>query len=275
MNAMERIFSATAQLPVIPRVVQKMIDTLKHEDADLQPLIADIRIDPVISARVLRIANSGFYGSRRTVGSIDDAVRLVGTRVLRTLVISAGVSSAFPKVPGVDLKDFWRHALMTASANALLARHAGESADNAYVAGLMHRLGQLMIHIAFPRMAEEIARDCHGLSVSERAAVEHLKLHTNHCEVGAELAARWNFPDDVALAMQYYCQPHHDSATRLARLTNVAAQIAMEIDEDVKPEDIAEHLNRSITDLCGLDRTAILPDIEYCAEHAAEAELAL
>lgn len=275
MNAMERIFSATAQLPVIPRVVQKMIDTLKHEDADLQPLIADIRLDPVISARVLRIANSGFYGSRRTVGSIDDAVTLVGTRVLRTLVISAGVSSAFPKVPGVDLKDFWRHALMTASANALLARHAGENADHAYSAGLMHRLGQLMIHIAFPRLAEEIARDCHDLSVSERAAVEQLKLHTNHCEVGSELAARWNFPDDVARAMQYYCQPHHDCATRLARLTNVAAQIAMEIDDDVKPEDIAGHLNRSITDLCGLDRTAILPDIEYCAEHAAEAELAL
>ncbi|MDP3873640.1 MAG: HDOD domain-containing protein [Methyloversatilis sp.] len=275
MNAMERIFSATAQLPVIPRVVQKMIDTLKHENADLQPLIADIRLDPVISARVLRIANSGFYGSRRTIGSIEHAVTLVGTRVLRTLVISAGVSSAFPKVPGVDLKDFWRHALMTASANAMLARHAGEKADNAYVAGLMHRLGQLMIHIAFPRLAEEIARDCHHLSVSERAAVEQLKVHTNHCEVGAELAARWNFPDDVARAMQYYCQPHNESATRLARLTNVAAQIAMEIDDDVKPEDIAEHLNRSITDLCGLDRTAILPDIEYCAEHATGAELVL
>lgn len=274
MNAMERIFSATAQLPAIPRVVQKTIDTLKHEDADLQPLIADIRLDPVVCARVLRIANSGFYGSRRTVGSIDDAVRLVGTRVLRTLVISAGVSSAFPKVPGVDLKDFWRHALMTASANALLARHAGENTDHAYVAGLMHRLGQLMIHIAFPRLADEIGRACHDFSIGERAAMEQLKLHTNHCEVGAELAARWNFPDDVEHAMQFYCQPHHEDATRLARLTNVAAQIAMEIDGDVKPEDIAEHLNRSITDLCGLDRKALVPDIEYCAEHAADAELA-
>lgn len=272
---MERIFSATAQLPVIPRVVQKMIDTLGQEEADLQPLVAEIRLDPAISARVLRLANSGFYGSRRTVGSIDDAVTLVGTRALRTLVISAGISGTFPRVPGIDLKRFWRHALMTASANTLLARHAGENADHAYSAGLMHRLGQLMIHIAFPRFADEIARAPRSLGIAEHAAFEQATLRTNHCEVGSELAARWNFPDDVARALQFYCQPHYPEATRLARLTNVSAQIATEIDDDVQPENIAQHLNRSITDLCGLDRLAILPDIEYCAEHAGEAELVL
>ena len=127
MNAMERIFSATAQLPSIPAVVQKMIDTLQSEDSDLHPLIAEIRTDPVISARVLRLANSGFYSSRRSIGSVDDAVTLIGTRALRTLVISAGISGAFPKVPGVNMQDFWRHALMTASANSLLAS-ASESA---------------------------------------------------------------------------------------------------------------------------------------------------
>jgi len=275
MNAIERIFSATAQLPVIPVVVQKMIDTLKSEDADLQPLVAQIRVDPVISARVLRLANSGFYGSRRSIGSIDDAVRMIGTRALRTLVISAGISGAFPKVPGIELKDFWRHALMTASANALLARHAGENTDHAYSAGLLHRIGQLMIHIAFPRVAEELAREGRELGLSERIALELSKLNVSHCEVGAELAARWNFPDDISRALHHYSQPHQPDTTRLARLTNVAAQIASEIDDDVRPEDIAAHLSRTTTDLCGLDRVAILPDIEYCAEHAAEAELAL
>jgi HD-like signal output (HDOD) protein len=275
MNAMERIFSATAQLPSIPAVVQKMIDTLQSEDADLHPLIAEIRTDPVISVRVLRLANSGFYASRRGVGSIDDAVTLIGTRTLRTLVISAGISGAFPKVPGLDMKDFWRHALMTASANSLLARHAGESPDHAYSAGLIHRLGQLMIHIAFPRVAEDIARECQGLSLTERAAIEHMKLHTSHCSVGAELAMRWNFPNGISSALQYYCQPHHAEATRLARLTNVAAQIAFEIGEDVRPEDIAEHLNRSVIELCGLERDALVTDIAYCAEHAADAELTL
>ncbi len=275
MNTMERIFSATANLPTMTRVVQKMIDTLKEEDADLHPLIAEIRLDPAISARVLRMANSGFYGCRRKVGSIDDAVTVIGTRALRTLVISAGVSSAFPKVPGINLQDFWRHALMTANVNALLARHAGENPDHAYSAGLMHRIGQLMINIAFPQMAEDIMRDCLNLSATELAAIEQLKLHTNHCEVGAELAARWNFPDDITGALNYYCQPHRPQASRLARLTNVAAQIALEIGEDVHPEEIAQHLNKSITDLCGLDQTAILSDIEYCAEQAAEADLAI
>lgn len=275
MNGMERIFSAAGQLPGIPRVVEQVIDTLRHDDADLRPLITDIRHDPMISARVLRMANSGFYGSRRSVGSIDEAVTLIGTRAMRTLVISAGISSAFPKVPGVDLNDFWRHALMTASAIKLLARHADENPEHAYSAGLMHRIGQLMIHLAFPRVAGQLAEECRDLNATGRAAIEHLKLHTNHCEVGAELATRWNFPEDISHALLYYCQPHHANATRLARLTNVASQIAFGIEEHVRPEDIADHLGTSITDLCGLDRATILPDIEYCAEHAAEAELAL
>ncbi|HEY9191949.1 MAG TPA: HDOD domain-containing protein [Methyloversatilis sp.] len=275
MTALDRIFSATAQLPAIPRVVQKMIDTLGSEDADLQPLIAEIRLDPSISARVLRLANSGAYGSRRSVGSISDAVGMIGTRAMRTLVISAGIGGAFPRVPGINLKDFWRHALMTASTSALLARHVGENPDHAYSAGLMHRVGQLMIHIAFPRIAEELAHDCLDLSATERMAVESQKLNTNHCEVGAELAMRWNFPEGISRALHYYCRPHDPEATRLARLTSLASQIAFEIDEDVQPEDIVQHLNPSITDLCGLDRTSLLADIEYCAEHAAEAELAI
>jgi HD-like signal output (HDOD) protein len=275
MSAIERIFSTVSQIPAIPQVVANLIESLKHDDVDLQPLIAEIRQDPAISARLLRLANSGFYGSRRSVGSIDDAVTLIGTRAMRTLVITAGVGGAFPKVPGVNLKEFWRHALMTASANKLLASRCGEDPEFAYTAGLMHRVGQLMIHMAFPRIAEEIARDCRDLSVTERAAVEHLKLHTNHCEIGAELAARWNFPDSIARALQYYCQPHHSGATRLARLTNVAAQIAFEIDEHVQPDEIARHLNQSVTDMCGLDRMAMLPDIEYCVEHAADADVML
>ena len=275
MSALDRIFSATAQLPAIPRVVQKMIDTLGAEDADLHSLIAEIRQDPSISARVLRLANSGFYGSRRSVGSINDAVGMIGTQAMRTLVISAGIGGAFPKVPGINLKDFWRHALMTASTSALLARRVGENPDHAYSAGLMHRVGQLMIHIAFPRIAEELTHSCLNLSATERMAIESQKLNTNHCEVGAELAMRWNFPEGISRALQYYCRPHEPEATRLARLTNVAAQIALEIDENVQPEDIAQHLNPSLTDLCGLDRKSLLTDIEYCTEHACEAELAI
>ena len=87
-NAIERLFAAAGQLPTIPRVVQKLIETLRDEDANLQPLIADIRTDPTISARVLRLANSGFYGTRRSVGSIDEAVTT--TSALAPSMPSAG-----------------------------------------------------------------------------------------------------------------------------------------------------------------------------------------
>ncbi|WP_018411078.1 HDOD domain-containing protein [Methyloversatilis thermotolerans] len=272
--AIERLFATAGQLPSIPRVVQQLIATLKDEDADLHPLIADIKQDPAISAKVLRLANSGFYAGRRTVGSIDEAITLIGTRAMRTLVISAGLTGVFTKVQGVDLKDFWRHALTTASAAAMLAKEARMDAESAYSAGLMHRVGQLMIHIAFPRVAEEIARDCRDLSVAERAAVEQVKLHTNHCEVGAELAVRWNFPDDIVQALKHYSQPQHPDAGKLARIVHLAAQLAFDIEDQVQPENIAEHLNKALTDDCGLDRLALVPAIRDCAANAPLLDMA-
>lgn len=268
-HAIERLFAAAGQLPTIPRVVQKLIETLRDEDANLQPLIADIRTDPTISARVLRLANSGFYGTRRSVGSIDEAVTLIGTRAVRTLVISAGISGSFPKVPGVDLQAFWRHAMLTANVATALAKRAGLNGEYAYSAGLMHRVGQLMIHIAFPRIADEIARDCHDLSVGERAATEQLKLHTNHCEVGAELAMRWNFPDDIAQALQHYSQPQAGVEDALARLTHLAARIAFAIGDGMPAADIARSLDSDLVHACGLTGDALADDIARCAEQAA------
>lgn len=273
-HAIERLFAAAGQLPAIPRVVQKLIETLRDEDADLQPLIADIRTDPTIAARVLRLANSGFYGTRRSVGSIDEAVTLIGTQAVRTLVISAGVCGSFPKVPGVDLQAFWQHAMLTGTLASSLARRAGRNAEYGYSAGLMHRVGQLMIHIAFPRVAEEIARDCHDLSVSERAAVEYLKLHTTHCEVGAELAMRWNFPDDIAHALQHYTQPHSDEGDALARITYLAARIAFAIEDGMAPAAIVATLDPALTQACGVDRDSLIVDIERCAEQSASGKAA-
>lgn len=273
-HAIERLFAAAGQLPSIPRVVQKLIASLKDEEADLIPLIADIRTDPTISARVLRLANSGYYGTRRSVGSIDDAVTLIGTRALRTLVVSAGVSAAFPRVPGVDLNAFWRHATVMANLCSTLARRAGENAEFGYSAGLMHRVGQLMIHIAFPRIAEELARDCRDLSVSERAAAEQLKLHTNHCEVGAELAMRWNFPEGIAQALQHYCHPQSKEAGRLAAITYLSVQIAFAIEDGRSPADTLQQLKPEECEACGLERDTLFDDIARCAEQAGCAEAA-
>lgn len=273
-HAIERLFAAAGQLPTIPRVVQKLIGSLKEEDADLLPLIADIRTDPTISARVLRLANSGYYANRRSVGSIDEAVTLIGTRALRTLVISAGVSAAFPRVPGVDLNAFWQHATLVANLCSTLARRAGENAEYGYSSGLMHRVGQLMIHIAFPRIAEELARDCHDLSVNERASAEQLKLHTNHCEVGAELAVRWNFPDEIGQALAHYCQPQSEASDRLARITHLCVQIAFAIEDGRPAADIVQQLKPEECEACGLDRDTLFDDIAHCAGQTGSNEAA-
>jgi HD-like signal output (HDOD) protein len=95
----------------------------------------------VLSAKVLRLANSAFFGGQRSMASIDAAVALIGTAALSRLIVACGVSSAFAKIPGVDLKLFWRDSLIAATAAHKLAPRLGAEAESAYVCGLLHATG--------------------------------------------------------------------------------------------------------------------------------------
>lgn len=270
MNPTASILLKNTQLPSIPKVVRDAIQTLQSEGANLHGLIAEIKHDPSLSARILRLANSGLYARSRQIGSIDEAVVLIGTAALRSLVIASGISGAFVKVAGIDLNRFWHHAILSANIARMLARHASANPEAAYTAGLMHRIGQLMLHTAFPSAAQDLVRESGQLTGLERARAERHKMQTDHCEVGAELARQWNFPDDIVAALEHYATPSEPQAPHLARLVGLASIIATRIDTGTTPEVIAEEVGSAVAELCELDRTSLLSEIRGCAASAEE-----
>jgi putative nucleotidyltransferase with HDIG domain len=253
MRPIDRLFERLPELPTIPLIVQQLIASLGRDDVDLGTLIAKVREDQALSARVLRLANSPYYAGRKTVGSIEDAVAMIGLNALRAIVIASGVTGAISKVEGIDLAEFWKHSQLTARLASSLGKLAGQNKEFAYAAGLLHRIGQLLIHMTVPEIGRKVMAECHNLSVGELAALERLHLTFDHSQVSAELAKRWYFPNEIVDALAHYTQPEQKAATAYAGVVNLAASIAFGIEQDLPNEVILSHINHRVVKQLALE----------------------
>jgi len=258
MKLMDDFFEQTHNMPMLPKVVQEVMQLLATDDVDIKPLANKINHDQVLSARVLRMSNSTYFGFSRKIGTIEEAISLIGLAKLETLVVASGVTSTFTAVPGLDLKRFWQHSLVTASIARQLATELGMESNTAYIAGLMHTIGQLPIHLVFPKAGADIEAICKGRNVLERHQVEHTVLGIDHNMVGETLAKHWNFPEKISHVIRYYTDPLHKNACDLASVVYVAAHIAFDIESNQKSQYIAETLSMDVANKLGLEDTEAL-----------------
>ncbi len=194
------------KLPTIPKVVQQLIKSFSDDDVSINEIARQIATDPALSAKLLRLANSAYFHVSRTIGTVDDALRMLGFVMVRNLVLGNGMVAAFGNTPGMNLQQFWRYNLYTACASRWLAAAAGSNADMAFTVGLMHGIGQLQMHAGMPNEMVPLDLKMNVLA-SERAELEKQTLGFHHGDVAAELAKIWNFPDSIILALRNAPQP--------------------------------------------------------------------
>lgn len=253
MNLIDKFFDQPQTMPMLPKVVQEVTELLSNGDVDIKTIADKINHDLVLSAKVLRLSNSAYFGCSREVSSIQEAVSLIGLAKLKTLVIACGVVSAFTDVPGLNLKRFWQHSLVTASIARQLAKDVGYDTDTAYMAGLMHTVGELPIHIVFPGAGKQIDEVCEGRNVLERSKVEQSVIGIDHCQVGEKLARHWNFPEDISRAIRFYADPMNKNACKLAPVVYTAAHIAFDLEHGKTAAEIASTLTDDVATTLGLE----------------------
>jgi putative nucleotidyltransferase with HDIG domain len=223
LSTLESLFSSPAALPVVPKVVAQLIASFRRDDITVTEIGALLAADPVLSAKTLRLANSAYFHVSRQIATVDDALRMLGFVMVRNLVVSCGVAGAFGRVPGLDMPQFWHHSLHTAAAARWLAQQLDLNAELAFIVGLTHGLGHLVMHAVQPAELQALDRQCHVLE-GERAALERARFGYHHGEVSAELARRWKFPPEVTEPLQAVALPLEVKAAQpLARLVHIAA----------------------------------------------------
>lgn len=236
---LEKLFASLHDLPSIPKVAQDLILQFDSPSTSLESVARNIEKDPVIAAKILRLANSARFRGSRESSSIEDAAMRLGFNTLRTLVLSSAVTGAFKASPNFDLKGFWHKSFQVAGICRLLAKQSGADAEIAFTCGVMHNIGELLIQTGAPEIAAKINS---GHGGAGRVANETLQLGFGYPEVGAELAKRWHLPSVIQDAIAYQAQPLKAPATApLPRIVAQAILIADALDEHggATPEALA------------------------------------
>ena len=210
------------ELPALPRAVHEIVRALNDDDLDLEAIAAKIAVDPALASRLLRAANSPFYGASRTIGGIPDAVRLIGVRTAGTIVSAASIVSVVAVPPSAifDFQRYWGHSLATGICSQELARECGHSMTTAFVAGLLHDIGQAVLAAYYPQQFSAAVR-CAKARDCPMYEAENDALGLNHTEVGAWIAAHWHFADSVSDAIRWHHDPHSESANGPMTLADI------------------------------------------------------
>ena len=240
--SLEKLLSRVYDLPSIPKVVQELIATFNNKNADAATISHHIQSDPVIAAKVLRLANSVRYGAGRKVASLDSAVVLLGIDTLKTLVIASGVTGTFKSIPGLDTKSFWRNSFMVANICKLIAKNARDlDPETAFTCGMLHNIGVALMYLVHSPEMKKIEEQCN--QGAERTVQERIQFGFDNNEVGAELARHWKFPDVIVHALRYQGNPLvSEPFSPYAAIIKLAEYINDSIENNVEREKIITHI---------------------------------
>jgi len=224
--ALGTVVERVGELRGIPVLTADLLERIDDPGLDLGCISERVGRDPALAAKVLRVANSSFFGLPGCVGSLRDAVRLLGTANLRTLVLATGLIRHLAMPPGcpLDRHAFWRHGLETGSCAQALARHLKGDTEVAFTAGLLHDIGEFALAVAYPEEFRKLlgARrhgDPNPLS-AERDA-----LGVDHAMVGYELSRRWRFPVPIQMAIRAHHEPDEPPHDTLIDIVHAASAV--------------------------------------------------
>lgn len=235
------------ELPRLPKAVSELLDAVNNENTSIKSISAKVAQDPLISARVLRLANSAHFGRSREVGSIEDAVVRLGTQTLRTLVIASAVVGAIPNPDGIDLAEFWGETFEIALYSQALAKVCGVASDEAFTCAILHNIGDLLIAVVEPTIAAQIRA-----AVAEGADKQQLELSLlgfDSPSVGALLATNWKFAPTLVHGIEFQRAPlKAKPASKLASVIYLSHAVFSHWDDQRDDEsftawlaDIANH----------------------------------
>ncbi|MBL9187829.1 MAG: HDOD domain-containing protein [Opitutaceae bacterium] len=240
-------------IPTLPAVVMQAMEVLQDPTSDAESVQGVISRDPAISAKILRVANSAYFGFARRVGTIAEAVGVLGFVNVQGMILGLGAFDAM-RSDRLKLGGLWRHSVTTATAARLLAERLGRRPDEAFTAGILHDIGKLIF-------AVQAGSDYQRVIDLERAAgassleAERTLLEFTHPEVGEMVAQRWNLPPHYVAAIAHHHAPaaagEETVFSALIGLANLAAHAVAEAPAPLAPAREAERLAH--LELLGLD----------------------
>lgn len=190
-------------IPTLPGVITKVTAMIHDPHVSTEKLGQVISKDQVLSARVLKLINSAFYGFPGRISSVSHAMVLLGFNVIKGMLISTSVFDMMHE----SMIELWQHSLGCATLSGITARKLGEpEAEEVFIAGLLHDIGKVIIKVSQPEDAKKIAQITENEGIFMREAEERV-LGVDHAQIADWVAQKWNLPDNIGEPMTLHHAP--------------------------------------------------------------------
>lgn len=240
-DALQNITSQITCLPSLPEIYRDLVQELESDHASMDRVGEMIGGDIAMTAKILQLVNSSFFGLPQHVTCPKHAVSMLGLNIIRPLVLTANVFSQYqdPGLDGFSLEQSIQHSLAVATTARSIAESVAQQkhlVDDSFIAGMMHDIGKLVLAVNLTdRFAEavQLARD-EGISLCE---AESTVFGTTHAEIGAHLLGLWGLPNPIVEAVAFHHRPADAGTDAFTPLT--AVHIANVLQHPVFPGDDA------------------------------------
>ena len=231
-ESLKAMVAQMKSLPSLPSLYARVVQELRSPDASLRKIGELIEQDVGMTAKLLQVVNSAFFGISRRVSSPAQAASLLGLDTIKALVISVKVFSGFEQsgIPGLQLETLWRHSMAVGAIARRISTEEGADpkvTDDAFMAGILHDAGKLVIAANLPDTFAKIVASSKENGVAPWEA-ERATLGATHAEIGAYLLGLWGLPDPIVEALAYHhgprrCLSHTFSALTAVHVANALA----------------------------------------------------
>ncbi len=206
-KAKSLIIDKVRNLPTLPDMVQKVLTVVQDDDTSGRDLAKLVSYDQAISSRLIKVANSAYYGFLREIATVPHAVVILGFREVKSLVLGIAVFDTMGKAgseSSIVREEFWLHSVGSALAAQIIAKKVGGAdAQTAFTASLLHDIGKLVLDSFF---TQEYAKAVEKVRTDQVRIVEAEEevMGFSHADVGGWLCGRWKFPPSLTFPVTYH-----------------------------------------------------------------------
>lgn len=273
----EEIVEQVDDLVTLPGVFLRINEMIESQESSATEIAAVLAQDPGLTVRLLRVANSPFYGLSKEVDTVARAVTIIGTQRLRDLVLATCAIEAFEGIPNelVTMDDFWSHSLRCGIISKLLAELSGiKETDSLFIAGLLHDIGQLMIFRQMPEESTQVLlQELDQVGTPEQITSEQEIIGFDHAQLGGAVVAHWHLPHIFVETISCHHAPetatNFPKHTAIVHIANTLAVLAEFNTLNIEETD-APPIHSGAWETIGLSPEAVAPVLKAAREEFDE-----
>ncbi|MEA1936352.1 MAG: HDOD domain-containing protein [Thermodesulfobacteriota bacterium] len=254
-----KIYSKVDELPTLSMVLPKLMSLVESDKSSASDITSVISRDPALTSKILKVANSAYYGFQQKVLDLNRAVALLGSNMVRSLALSIKVVHSLPsgkKSPHFSREGLWIHSLAVATAMQELGKRfgKGDNKGHLFIIGLLHDIGKIVLDQFFSELFQQALEETRNLGKAELYMAERRTIGFDHGEVGAMLLTRWKFPDMIInpIAAHHQTEIPEETGVNDVAMLRIANILPQELGLGEEGNPVPPEINEADLEILGM-----------------------